>query len=179
VSAAAAESGDKTGARPARAAGGRSTMVMVFAMAGLLMPIAPASFTVVAVYLSPTFIMGCFRGLQAPGAISTVAGFNIAGLLPALYHLWHSGNDFDAALALLFHGEFLVINFAAAGLGLSLLVIAPFIARTWVDIAGQRLLRRAEAERRKLLDEWGEALEQQNKESASGDKASEKAAARD
>lgn len=153
-------------------------MIVIFAMAGLLMPVAPATFTVVAVYLSPTFIMGCFRGLQTPGAISTVAGFNVAGLLPALYHLWHSGNDYDAAFALLFDSEFLAINFAAAGLGLSLLVIAPFIARTWVDIAGQRLLRRAEAEKRKLLDEWGEALDQQDKENASGDKAREKSAAR-
>lgn len=159
------EGGGKSAARAKSSAGkgkqkggGRLAMLLVFALV-CMMPVAPATFTIVAVYMAPTWVVGCFRGIQTPGAIPTVAGLNVAGVMPALYHLWHHGNDFEAALGLLFDTEFLVINFAAAGLGVAMLLIAPFIAHTWVDIAGQRLLRRAQSEREKLMDEWGEALE--------------------
>lgn len=137
---------------------GNRTSSMMFAVLLLLLPVAPSTFTVVAIYLAPTLVVACFRALQLPGAITTVAGLNFAGAMPALYYLWTHGNDFETAFALLFNIEFLAMNFAAAGIGISLLWIAPFIAQTWVDIASDHLLHRAEAEREKLLDEWGPEL---------------------
>lgn len=131
---------------------------LLFAGLLLLLPIAPSTFAVVAVYMAPTLVTSCFRSLHLPGAITTVAGLNFAGAMPALYHLWTRGNDFETAFALLFDFEYLGMNIAAAGIGLSLLWIAPFIAQTWVDIASDHLLHRAEDERVKLLDEWGEDL---------------------
>lgn len=161
MSAAALENEAEAGGRaPASGASARLAMLLGLALVALL-PFSPGTFTIIAVFMAPTWFIGCFRGLQTPGAVATVAGLNVAGILPALYHLWHKGGDFDTAFRMLFDSEFLTINFAAAGLGVAMLLIAPFIARTWVDIAGQRLLRRAQAEREKLLDEWGEALERE------------------
>lgn len=143
-----------------KAGGGSLTRAgnILFAILFLLLPIAPSTFTVVAVYMAPTLVVACFRALQLPGAITTVAGLNFAGAMPALYYLWTRGNDFETAFSLLFNYEYLGLNLAAAGVGLSLLWIAPFIAQTWVDIASHSLLNRAKAERVKLLDEWGEDL---------------------
>lgn len=132
---------------------------MMFTILLLLLPVAPSTFTVVAVYMAPTLVVACFRSLQMPGALTTVAGMNFAGSMPALYFLWTRGNDFETAFSLLFNLEFIGLNLAAAGVGLSLLWIAPFIAQTWVDIASDHLLQRAKAERAKLLDEWGEDLD--------------------
>jgi hypothetical protein len=152
LDAAAGEGGKKKNRGDARAGS------LLFAILLILLPVAPSTFAVVAVYMAPTLVTSCFRALHLPGAITTVAGMNFAGAMPALYHLWTHGNDFETAFALLFNFEYLGINLAAAGVGLSLLVIAPFIAQTWVDIASQHLLHRARAERVKLLDEWGEDL---------------------
>lgn len=143
---------------------------MVFAVLLMLLPVAPSTFAVVAVYMAPTWIISCFRAFHMPGAIMTVAALNFAGALPALYHLWTRGNDFEMAFALLFNFEYLGTCMAAAAIGLSLLWISPFIARTWVDIASQHLLHRAEAEREKLIDEWGEDLVAEMAEADKDDK---------
>jgi len=132
---------------------------MMFALLLLLLPVAPSTFTVFAVYMAPTILIMCFRNFHLPGAITTVAGMNFAGTVPALYYLWTNGNSFEVAFfVLLFDMEYLGMAMAAAGLGLSLLWLSPFIARTWVDLANQHLLNRAQAERVKLLDEWGDKL---------------------
>ena len=149
----AKDEGEKKSGRSLTRAGNLS-----FAILLLLLPIAPSTFTVVAVYMAPTLVVACFRALQLPGAVTTVAGLNFAGSMPALYYLWTRGNDFETAFSLLFNYEYLGLNLAAAGVGLALLWIAPFIAQTWVDIASNSLLNRAKAERLKLLDEWGEDL---------------------
>lgn len=136
----------------------------------LMLPIAPATFTVVATYMAPSLLLALFRKLHMPGAIATVAGLNFAGTMPALQHLWTHGNDFDLAFQLVFNMEFVLINLFATVLGVSLLWISPFIARTWVDIAGHRLLVKAQAERKKLIEEWGEELaEPEETESKKGD----------
>jgi hypothetical protein len=159
--------------RKARSGGDRTGNIL-FAVLLLLLPIAPSTFTVLAVYMAPTLIVACFRSMQLPGAITTVAGLNFAGSMPALYYLWTRGNDFETAFSLLFNLEFIGINMAGAAVGISLLWIAPFIAQTWVDIASDHLLHRAKAERVKLLDEWGEDLAgdsdaDDNAEAPSGD----------
>ncbi|WP_417517595.1 hypothetical protein [Minwuia sp.] len=151
---------EETETDPPKSSGGDGsrTGMLLFAALLLLMPIAPSTFAVVAVYMAPTWLTACFRPFHLPGAIATVAGMNFAGTLPALYYLWTRGNNFETAFMLLFHTEFQGMNLAAAAMGISLLWIAPFIARTWVDIASQRLLHKAEAEREKLIDEWGDHL---------------------
>ncbi len=126
----------------------------------MLLPIAPATFTVLTVFMMPTMLLVFFRLLRLPGAAGTVAGLNFAGTLPALHHMWTTGNDFQTAYLTLFNLEFMFLNLAAAAIGVSLLWISPFIARTWVDIAGNRLHTRAKAERERLIDEWGTALEE-------------------
>ncbi|MEC9346436.1 MAG: hypothetical protein VYB54_09420 [Pseudomonadota bacterium] len=137
--------------------GAKMTLLLVLAVLGLL-PLAPATFSVALVFLLPTWVIALTRSFRVPGALETVAGLNIAGTIPALVHLWKGPGDFAAALAIMLDTEFLVTNFAAAGIGIMLLVCAPYIARSWVDIASTRLRRRAEAKRKRLVDEWGEGV---------------------
>jgi hypothetical protein len=144
--------------KKAKRSGGAGQVMLLATGLMLLLPIAPATFTIVSVFMAPTFLAICFRILKMPGAIGTVAGLNISGMIPALYELWSRGNDFEKAFAILFDPEFLAINLAAAGMGIALLWISPFVARTWVDIASHRLLHKAEAERKRMLDEWGDDL---------------------
>lgn len=151
------EAGSETKERRRSAA--MSAPGMMFAVLLMMLPVAPSTFTVFAVYMAPTILIMCFRNFHLPGAITTVAGMNFAGTMPALYYLWTNGNSFEVAFfVLLFDMQYLGMAMAAAALGFSLLWLSPFIARTWVDLANQHLLNRAEAERARLLDEWGEGL---------------------
>ncbi|WP_416898934.1 MAG: hypothetical protein ACMVY4_04170 [Minwuia sp.] len=157
------------------------TTFMIFTVMLLLLPIAPSTFTVVAVFMAPTWMVAFYRSFHAPGAIPTVAGMNVAGTLPALHYLWTHGNDFDTAFGLLFNTDYVIMAIGAAALGIALLFIAPFVARTWVDMAGQRLLHQAQAERDRLLDEWGEELlaEPKKEDKKKGEKDERKGKSRD
>ncbi len=137
--------------------GGGLSLLLLLAPA-ILLPVAPATFALAMVYLLPTIVIGSTRLLRVPGAMATMFGMNMSGALPGLVAHWKRNGSFDDAFRMMLDPEFLMINLAACAIGLVLLFAAPFIARAWVDIASARLRSRAVAQRKRLLDEWGDGV---------------------
>lgn len=137
--------------------GGKTTLLLMFGSL-LLLPVAPATFALMMIYMLPTLLLAMTRMLRVPGAMATVFGMNLSGALPGIVTHWHGSGTFDEAFRLMVDPEYMLINLAACGIGFALLFAAPFIARAWVDIASARLRSRAVAQRKRLLDEWGDAV---------------------
>lgn len=135
--------------------GGKTTMLLLFSCL-LLLPVAPATFALMMIYLLPTLLLAMTRMLRVPGAMATVFGMNLSGALPGIVTHWRGSGTFDGAFRLMVDPEYMLINLAACAIGFALLFAAPFIARAWVDIASARLRSRAVSQRKRLLDEWGD-----------------------
>jgi len=154
VSTAAADT--KPGRAKARGSG-KLTLLLMFGSI-LMLPVAPATFAVMLIYMLPTVMLAMTRMLQVPGAMTTVLGMNLSGALPAIVAHWNGSGTIDGAFRMMVDPEFMLINLGACGIGFALLFAAPFIARAWVDIASSRLRARAMAQRKRLLDEWGDEV---------------------
>jgi hypothetical protein len=137
--------------------GGRTTLMLMFGSI-LLLPVAPATFALIMIYMLPTLLLAMTRMLRVPGAMATVFGMNLSGALPGIVAHWNGPGTFDSAFRLMVDPEYMLINLAACGLGFALLFAAPFIARAWVDIASARLRSKAVSQRKRLLDEWGDEV---------------------
>jgi len=156
VSAATADVNPKA-KKAKRESGGKTTLLLMFGSL-LLLPVAPATFALMMIYMLPTLLLAMTRMLRVPGAMATVFGMNLSGALPGIVTHWRGAGTFDGAFRLMVDPEYMLINLAACAIGFALLFAAPFIARAWVDIASARLRSRAVAQRKRLLDEWGDAV---------------------
>jgi hypothetical protein len=156
VSAATADANPKA-KKAKRESGGRTTLLLMFGSL-LLLPVAPATFALMMIYMLPTLLLAMTRMLRVPGAMATVFGMNLSGALPGIVAHWSGDGTFDGAFRLMVDPEYMLINLAACAIGFALLFAAPFIARAWVDIASARLRSRAVSQRKRLLDEWGDAV---------------------
>lgn len=145
------------------AAADRASLRPLLMLAGTLLallPLAPATFAIVVVYMLPTWLTALTRPLAVPGALATMAGLNLAGLMPAVNELWQADGGFDEAFLIMIDVDLLAIDLAACGIAMAILVTAPFLARAWAEAMINRTHSSAEAAKRRLLDEWGAGLEE-------------------
>ena len=156
MSAATADASPKA-KKAKRESGGKTTLLLMFGSL-LLLPVAPATFALMMIYMLPTLLLAMTRMLRVPGAMATVFGMNLSGALPGIVTHWRGAGTIDGAFRLMVDPEYMLINLAACAIGFALLFAAPFIARAWVDIASARLRSRAVSQRKRLLDEWGDAV---------------------
>ncbi len=123
-----------------------------------LQVLSPATLMVLMAGVLPSIIALFVDPDRSKRAAYSVAGFNIAGIVPVIGWLWDRGATRAAAIDLLSDPLVWLLMYGAAGIGLMLLNGLPVIARGYIEIRNAGEARRIKAEMAALKEEWGDGV---------------------
>lgn len=92
-------------------------------------------------------------------AARTVGFLNIAGTLPFLVSLWSGHHSLIEAMKILTDVYVWFVIYSAAAVGWILYLGMPSVAGFLMEINAARRVGKLDAERRKLIEEWGEGVD--------------------
>ncbi|WP_135078742.1 acyl-CoA synthetase [Terasakiella sp. SH-1] len=132
-------------------------MVALFA-AVILMLVSMASLVLVCFGMLPTFVAVLIDRSPQRFAFISVLAMNFAGVFPYLLDLWMGSNSMSVAIDTLTDVFSLFVMYGLAGLGWLLFIVTPPIVTTILTFIAQRRVSTLRANQKKLLQEWGDDI---------------------
>ena len=120
------------------------------------MAFAMPTVLVVAVGLLPTVVALLVDMHPKKYAAWSVGFFNFAGLMPYLGDLWTKNNTIVGAMGVLTDVVAWFVIYASAGAGWMVFKWMPVVGAIILEIKTQGQIRKLNAERKKLIHEWGQ-----------------------
>lgn len=97
----------------------------------------------------------------------TVGGINIAGAAPFLLKMWFGQHSIEAAARMLTDVYALIVILGSAAFGWALYLSLPPVVGTLLQLSSQRRIQVLQTTQRRLVEEWGRDITNENKSSAS------------
>ncbi|GGB28662.1 hypothetical protein P7L78_11850 [Tistrella bauzanensis] len=142
---------------PAKSSGSSSRLVVLVVMVVLALVATPTAL-VLAIGMAPSLVALFLE--NRPGAYTTkcIAACNLAGVLPVLRDLWLGGHLLSQARMLVGDPLVWLQMYGAAGVGWSLVWLAPLVAGVLADAAHDRAIVKLRSRQEKLREEWGDEI---------------------
>lgn len=140
--------------------GGKGTIQMLFLgmfVAGMVF--ALPTMLVLTLGLLPTLVAFVIDMHPRKYAARSVGFLNFAGTLPFLINLWSGHHDLISAMKILTDVYAWLVIYSAAAMGWIIYYGMPSIAGYIMEFHAARRIRKLEAERKKLISEWGEEID--------------------
>jgi hypothetical protein len=131
---------------------------VIFAGLAIGMIFALPTVLVVGMGMLPTFAALLVDVHPKKYAAWSVGLLNCAGLLPYLGELWISGHNLDGAFQVLSNVVAWLVIYSAAGAGWLVYMAMPVLGSVIVDMRKSSRIRRLNAEKQALIEEWGDAV---------------------
>lgn len=124
----------------------------------ILLIVSMASLVLLVFGLLPTFVAVLVDRSPQRFAFFSVFAMNFAGIFPYLLDLWMGSNSLSVAIDSLTDVFSLFTMYGAAALGWVLFAVTPPIVTTVMTIIAQRRVSILRARQKKLVEEWGEEI---------------------
>ncbi len=122
---------------------------MVFALPTML---------VLTLGLLPTLVAFIVDAHPRKYAARSVGFLNLAGTLPFLVTLWSKNHNLIEAMRILTDVYAWLVIYAAAAVGWIIYLGMPSVAGFLMELTAARRIRKLDAERRRLIKEWGDGV---------------------
>lgn len=134
------------------------TIVMTALSSGLIFLGYTYVMVLVVVSLLPAMVANIVDRRPRRWASRTVLFFNVAGLLPHLFEILMSHDPNAVASRLLSDPYIWLVVYGFAGFGWLFVYIVPQIVFLFLVIRSDHTIRKLEAKRQELVDEWGDKV---------------------
>lgn len=124
-------------------------LIMIFA--GLFLPTT----ILLCGGLLPTLIAAIVDDRPVRTAWLTVGAMNFAGLVPAVFDLWHVGHEIPNALNILIQPKTIILAYSAASIGWLIYFHVPRMIMGFLVLRARNRLNDIEKRRQELMRKWG------------------------
>ncbi|MAM75196.1 hypothetical protein [uncultured Tistrella sp.] len=149
----------KTAARGKPAKQKSMTLPLTFlAVLGTLAIFATPTALVLAIGMAPSLVAVFMENRPGAYTAKCITACNLAGVLPVLRDLWLTGHLLSQARMMVGDPIVWLQMYGAAGVGWSLVWLAPLVAGVFADAGHDRSVAKLEARQEKLREEWGDGI---------------------
>lgn len=96
------------------------------------------------------------RGIGARA--STVTAMNLAGVMPFVFKLWSTGNDFEASFEIITNARYITIIYLAAAFGYMIDWVITSLTSSFMYQRGLRRMETIKKRQEVLVTLWGEGV---------------------
>lgn len=142
----------------ARPRGGMVNRLVAFLTLAALVPVSLPTILVLFCAMLPTLVSAFAERGDNRYAWICVGGLNFAGVAPWLFTLWFGHHTMQFALEVVTNVTMLVVAYGAAAGGWLIYAATPPVVATVMSATSQHRAVRLAAQKRKLIEEWGDAV---------------------